>query len=742
MKLKRKNVGAGILMILFTVLFFILTSKFFVVASSQSAEGVDLIEYGKRKWLKSDVLDAKRGTMFDRNGEVIAQDIPSYSVIAILDKNYPNHIKDPEEAAKQLSEVLKTDKGDLEALLSKEGRFQVEIPSGRKVSYRKKEQIEKLNIPGIDFLRESRRYYPNQTFAAHVLGYTGKGEDGVQTGLMGLEKSLDKYLQEKDGKVTFLGDAFSRAIPANKESITPPKHGKEVYLTLDEKVQLYLDEAIQEAAKKYEPEKITGIVADPKTGRILAMSNYPSFNPNQKEIDNYTNFAVSYPFEPGSTMKIFTLAAAIEEGVYNGNEAFQSGSYKLPNIGRPIYDHNRRGWGTITYDEGVQNSSNVAFSKLVREKLGYEKFRNYISKFGLDQKTNIDLPNEKNGSILYNYEIEKVTTAFGQGSTITPIQQIQAATAIANNGKMMQPYVIDKIMDPETKKTVVSNEPKIKGNPISEKTAKQVRDILETVVTDGTGKPYSIDGYSVAGKTGTAQIPGKDGKYISGWGENVFSFIGMAPKDDPKLLVYVAVERPKVEFPEMGSTPTANIFTSVMKSSLQYLNIQPEAKGMKSTEKAKKTYGKELPDYTGQSAEQAKTELEKLGMQVSILGSGDDVTKQEPYEGAYVMKGERVILKTSGDVKMPDIKDWSYMDILRISKLLGLKETITGSGFAVKQSIKPGNPVKEGDFLVVQLEPPKETEPEPEENNSEEESDGTLEENSEENLEEDVTVTD
>lgn len=742
MKLKRKNVGAGILMILFTVLFFILTSKFFVVASSQSAEGVDLIEYGKRKWLKSDVLDAKRGTMFDRNGEVIAQDIPSYSVIAILDKNYPNHIKDAEEAAEKLSEVLKTDKGDLEALLSKEGRFQVEIPSGRKVSYRKKEQIEKLNIPGIDFLRESRRYYPNQTFAAHVLGYTGKGEDGVQTGLMGLEKSLDKYLQEKDGKVTFLGDAFSRAIPANKESITPPKHGKEVYLTLDEKVQLYLDEAIQEAAKKYEPEKITGIVADPKTGRILAMSNYPSFNPNQKEIDNYTNFAVSYPFEPGSTMKIFTLAAAIEEGVYNGNEAFQSGSYKLPNIGRPIYDHNRRGWGTITYDEGVQNSSNVAFSKLVREKLGYEKFRNYISKFGLDQKTNIDLPNEKNGSILYNYEIEKVTTAFGQGSTITPIQQIQAATAIANNGKMMQPYVIDKIMDPETKKTVVSNEPKIKGTPISEKTAKQVRDILETVVTDGTGKAYTIDGYSVAGKTGTAQIPGKDGKYISGWGENVFSFLGMAPKDDPKILVYVAVERPKVEFPEMGSTPTANIFTSVMKSSLQYLNIQPEAKGRKSTEKAKKTYGKELPDYTDQSAEQAKTELEKLGMQVSILGSGDDVTKQEPYEGAYVMKGERVILKTSGDVKMPDIKDWSYMDILRISKLLGLKETITGSGFAVKQSIKPGNPVKEGDFLVVQLEPPKETEPEPEENKSEEESDGTAEEESEENSEEDVTVTD
>lgn len=739
MKLKRKNVGAGILMVLFTVLFFVLTSKFFLVASSQSAEGVDLIEYGQRKWMKSDVLDAKRGTMFDRNGEVVAQDIPSYSVIAILDKNYPNHIKDPEEAAEKLAKVLDTDKDNLVDLLSKEGRFQVEIPSGRKVSYRKKEQIEDLKIPGIDFLRESRRYYPNQTFASHVIGYTGNGEKGVQAGLMGLEKSLNKYLQEKDGKITFLGDAFSRAIPANKESVEKPKHGQDVYLTIDEKIQLYLDEAMQEAAKEYEPEKITGIVADPKTGRILAMSNYPAFNPNEKDIKNYTNFAVSYPFEPGSTMKIFTLAAAIEEGKYNGNEQFQSGSYKLPNIGRPIYDHNRKGWGTITYNEGVQNSSNVAFSKLVREKLGYEKFRSYISKFGLDQKTNIDLPNEKNGSILYNYEIEKVTTAFGQGSTITPIQQIQAATAIANGGKMMQPYLIDKIMNPETKKVVQDNEPKVKGKPISEATSKQVRDILETVVTEGTGKPYMIDGYSVAGKTGTAQIPGKDGKYISGWGENVFSFIGMAPKDDPKLLVYVAVERPKVEFPEMGSTPTANIFTSVMKSSLQYLNIQPEAKEKQNKSKAKKTYGKELDNYTGQSAKEAKSELEKLGMHVSVIGSGDEVIKQEPYEGAYVIKGERVILRTSGDAKMPDLTNWSYMDILRLSKLLGLKETITGSGFAVKQNVKAGSPVKAGDFLVVQLEAPKETEPVSDEDSEETEQNG---EGTEQNSEEETIVTD
>ncbi|MDR7074468.1 penicillin-binding protein [Fictibacillus barbaricus] len=713
LKLKRKNVGAGILMAVFTLLFFILASKFFVVAYSQSAEGVDLIEYGKRKWLKSDELDAKRGTIYDRNGEEIAADIPSYSVIAILDKKYPNHVKDPEKAAGKLAGVLDTDEGDLEDLLSKKGRFQVEIPAGRKVSYRTKQKIDQMKIEGIDFIRESRRYYPNQTFASHVLGYTGKGDDGVQKGLMGLEKSLDKYLKEKDGKVTFIGDAYSRAINDKKEKIQPPKNGNEVYLTLDEKIQLYLEEAMGEAAKKYKPEKLIGVVADPKTGRILAMSNYPSFNPNEKDITNYTNFAISDPYEPGSTMKIFTLAAAIEEGKYNGNEKYQSGSYKLPNITRPIYDHNRTGWGTISYDDGVRNSSNVAFSKLVREKLGYEKFRSYLSKFGLDKKTNIDLPNEKSGSILYNYEVEKVTTAFGQGTTVTPIQQIQAATAIANGGKMMQPYVIDRIIDPKTKKTVLAHEPKVAGKPISESTAKKVRDILGTVVTDGTGKPYMIEGYDVAGKTGTAQVPGKDGKYLSGWGQNIFSFMGMAPKDDPKLLMYVAIDRPHVEYPEMGSTPTANIFTSVMKSSLQYLNIQPEAKDSKQKSASSKSYGKDLPDFTGKSAKEAKSQLEQLGMNVTIIGSGDEVTNQEPYDGAYVIKGEKVILRTSGDVKMPDLKDWSYMDVLRLSKLMGLKETITGSGFAIKQSVKPGALIKKGDFLVVQLEEPKETVPKP-----------------------------
>ncbi|MFC7372073.1 penicillin-binding protein [Fictibacillus iocasae] len=705
-KNKRINSGARFLSLIFILLFSVLTGKFFFVTYTGSAEGVDLIEYGKQKWIKSDILSAKRGNIYDRSGEPLAQDIPAYTVIAILKKDYPVHVKDPEEAAKKLAPILDTDKENLETLLKKDNVFQVEIPAGRNISHSKKEKIEALKIAGISFDRGSKRYYPNQDFASHVIGFTGVNDAHERTGLMGLEKSLEKHLGEKDGRITFMGDRYSNELPDSKEKIVPPKNGLDIHLTLDEKIQMYLDQAMSQADKKYKPKRIVGIVADPKTGKILAMSSRPSFNPNKKDITNYTNYAISSAYEPGSTMKIFTLAAAIEEKVYNGNASFQSGSYKLPKISRPIYDHNRTGWGSITFDKGVENSSNVAFSILAREKLGYERLRSYLSKFGLDKETGIDLPKEASGKVLYNFEIEKVTTAFGQGTTVTPIQQIQAATAIANGGKMMKPYVIEKITDPKTGQIMEDHEPLIAGRPISEATAKQTRDILEKVVVNGTGRPYAIEGYSVAGKTGTAQVTDeKTGMYLHGWGENIFSFLGMVPKDNPRLLMYVAVDRPSIKYPEMGYTPVANIFTSVMKSSLQYLNIVPEEAKLAPKEKSLKEHGSALSSLIGENAEEAAGKLKNAGYQPVVLGDGSSVVSQEPYEGAKLLKGERVILFTGGTVKMPNLNGWSYMDILRLSSLLSLKETVTGSGFVSKQNIKKDSIVKKGDFLVVQLKP-------------------------------------
>ncbi|EIT84988.1 peptidoglycan glycosyltransferase [Fictibacillus macauensis ZFHKF-1] len=697
------NWGAGTILLGFVLLFFILAGRFFYIAYGKQVQDVDLKAYAEHKWTRHKVLEATRGTIFDRNGNPIAEDIPSYTVIAVLDPKDPAHIKDPARAASQLAGVLAADESEIEKSLSKKGRYQVQLPGGRKISNKDKEKIEKMDIQGIDFIPETKRYYPNDNFASHVIGYTNEDNKNNISGVLGLEKTLDKYLKESNGSLTFKSDTKGIELPNPQEQMKKPKDGANVYLTLDEKIQTLLEQAMTKADDKYHPQAMIGIVADPKTGKILAMSDRPSFNPNKREIKDFTNTAISYPYEPGSTMKIFTLAAAIQEKVYNGNETYKSGQYKIPH-NRPISDHNKVGWGTITFDEGVENSSNVLFSKLAREKLGYDRFYSYLKKFGLDRPTGIDLPNEKAGKILYNYEIEKLTTAFGQGTTVTPIQQIQGATAIANGGKMMRPFVINKVVDPSTKKTLLSHQPEVAGTPISEETAKQERNILEKVVTKGTGKPFQIKGYSVAGKTGTAQIVDKEtGRYASGSGQNVFSFMGMAPKDDPKLLMYVGVIRPQLEAGQLGSAPVSDIFTSVMKNGLQYMEVEPDGTDKEQKEKDSSVM---LSSFIGSNHEAVSKALEKAKMRPVVLGSGATIEAQLPEAKSNVLPGERVLLKTSGNVQMPDVTGWSKADVLKLAKMLNLKISVKGTGFANSQSLQKGMRLKANDDLAVTFAEP------------------------------------
>jgi penicillin-binding protein 2B len=702
------NRGAAILSIVFVLLFFVVMGRFFYIGYNKTVESVGISELAEDRWTKKQTIDASRGTFYDRVGNVIAEDIPSYSVIAILNQDYPNSVKDVEETASSLAPVIGMEVEDVTEVLSKE-KFQVEFGSyGRKISHSKMKEIEALNLSGIEFIPETKRYYPNQTFASHIIGYTTENSDGIREGVMGLEKTLEEYLKEEDGFITYKSDRYGFELPESDESISKPKHGYNVHLTIDEKIQLFVEEAMEKVDKKYNPERMIAVVAEPNSGRILAMGNYPSFNPNERKIENYTNYAISTSFEPGSTMKIFTLAAAIEEGVYNGEDTYQSGSYKYNDNLRPICDHvGCDGWGTITYDEGVRRSSNVAFSKIAKEQLGFDRFYQYLLDFKFDQKTGIDLPGEVGGKLLYNWESEKLTTAFGQGTAITPIQQIQAATAIANDGKMMKPYVIEKVVNPESKEAVVDHEPEPASEkpPISEETAKQVRDILATVVTDGTGTRYQIEGYSIAGKTGTAQVPGENGKYKKGWSDYIYSFLGMAPKDDPKLVVYVAVDQPKLEFPEPGSAPTSELFKTIMKSSLQYLSIEPTKKSENSNQMTLDD-SVLVDNFEDQKLQVTVDDLKKKDINIVALGSKSRIIAQAPFAGTKILPGERMILNTGGKVIMPDITGWSRMDVLKLAEVLGINPEISGAGYVTKQSISPGSEVKEDDYLIVQLEPP------------------------------------
>ncbi|WP_026692127.1 penicillin-binding protein [Peribacillus kribbensis] len=718
MQNKQKNIstGAVFLFFIFGLLFFILAGRFLYIQVTEEAGGTALGRKLETKYLREDILEAHRGSIVDRNGEAIAEDTVSYKLTAILDPSvtsslkHPKHVTDPKKTAEELAQYINMDEEDIYKRLTKKGVFQVEFgTAGKDISHQTKSKIDALKLPGIMFQRDSKRFYPNGVFASHVIGFVeGKYNEETKktdyTGKMGLEKTMDKYLRETDGIMKYDSDRWGFLLPNSKEQIKAPKDGDTVEVTLDSKIQTFLEDSLNTVQQQYHPEKMVAVVADPKTGEILAMSQRPSFHPTTREgiEDGWQNLAVSDSYEPGSTMKTFTLAAAVQENVFDPNATYKSGTYYVNNNkASKVPDHNAgQGWGTISYLEGLQRSSNVAFAKIAMEQLGPERYRTYLTKFGFDKPTGIDLPNEVSGKILFKWPIEKATTAFGQGTAITPIQQIQAATAVANNGKMMRPYVIKDVIDPATKKVVKKTEPTVVSEPISAETAKKVRDYLGTVITaeNGTGHRYKIQGYDVAGKTGTAQMPAPAGGYLTGSSNYIFSFLGMAPKNDPELLMYVAVQQPKVENYADGSIPVSMIFDTVMGNSLQYLNIQPSNKAVK------KSYV--INDYEGQSVSDAAEELKAQGYQVSILGKGTQVAAQDPKAGTKLLAGERVVLLTNGKPTVPDMKGWSLRDAMKVAKVIGIKLQPVGSGYVVKQSIQPGTTVSSKQYLIIQMKTP------------------------------------
>ncbi|MED1112846.1 penicillin-binding protein [Bacillus paramycoides] len=696
-------------MIFFLLLFLLLLARFFYIQVTGTVDDHDLKKLAEQKHSKKGVLEANRGTIYDQNGHVLAQDANSYKIVAELKGAKP--VENKEDTAKKIAGVLGKGEDQILAALNKD-KSQVEFGTlGKDLTKEQKEQIEALKLPGISFITENARVYPNGDFASYVIGHAKPDEHGISVGQFGLEKSLDKYLGASNGEVAYTGDRKGVSLDGGKVNVKAPKNGDNVYLTLDQRIQSYLEDAMKEASKHYDPKSLIGIVADPKTGKILAMSSKPSYDPNQRNIDYYFNDAIANAFEPGSTMKIFTLAAAINEGVYNGQDFYQSGTYQVGN--RKIKDHNGgAGWGSITFDEGVERSSNVAFAILGDQKLGPERFRKYIHSFGLDEKTNIDLSGEGSNTILFDQQIQQVTTAFGQGSTVTPIQLVQAATAIANDGKMMKPYTIDKVVDPITGKVQLEHKPEEVGKPVSKETAAQVRQLLERVVTSpkGTGTAYKVDGYSVGGKTGTAQIPDGKGGYMTGRENYIFSFLGMAPMDDPQLVVYLAVKQPKLKDDENGAQPLADIFKYVTKNSLEYLKIKPnEVKDPKKYVKEQQTV---VPDVTGKTMEEAKKAIDKAKLRPIVLGEGK-VQQQVPKATEQTLKGDRVFL-VGDKPTMPNIQGWALRDVMNLAKTLKLNLKPSGTGYVTEQSVAEGTLLQPGTELDVTLVPPLEPQQEAE----------------------------
>ncbi|MGE6487894.1 penicillin-binding protein [Paenisporosarcina sp. NPDC076898] len=694
-------------------LFFLLLSRMVFIQVTGEADGQALAAKAAAKYEREQVINSSRGKILDKHGEIIAEDTLSYRLVAVLSpkatsnaKN-PKHVNDVEKTASVLAEYIPLSKEKLVERLSKEGVYQVEFGSaGRDISHEVMTKISEQKLSGLVFVRDLKRFYPGGTFASHLIGFAVKEEQEAgkfQTvGKMGLESIYNKQLTGKNGKVQYESDLWGYLLPNSEEMVTPAQDGYNIHLTLDKTVQNFLEDAMSRVEEQYKPEKIVAMVADPKTGKILAMSQRPSFDPETREglTTNWLNETIENTIEPGSTMKTFTVAAAMEEGKWDPNAWYKSGQYTL--IDRTIRDHNRTGWGSITFEEGFQRSSNVAMAYLL-ERLGDTAFLEYLDKFGFGKKTGIDLPNEASGKIISKWPIDRLVSTFGQGSTVTPMQLIQAETAIANDGTMMKPYVIEKIVNPTTNAVMHDSKPEKAGKPISAETAKKMRDLLASTVTEeaGTAKRFKLTDYTVAGKTGTAEIPDKDGFYQKGYENYLYSFLGMAPVENPQLVVYVAVSKPKLKDTEVGSIPVSEIFKSVTENSLKYMNIKPQ--------QVKSIPTVTLPEVKNKNVEMAQSVMLEHKMNAVTIGGSGKVQEQFPAAGTEILPGSLVLLKTEGPITIPDFTNWSKRHVWVYQMLSGLNIEVVGEGYVVSQSVSKGSVVNEQTPLVIKLETPEET---------------------------------
>ena len=593
-----------------------------------------LNKYASNLWSRNLPIKADRGIIYDRNGTILAGNITTTSLVLI-----PNQIKDKEDTANKLSSILNVSYEEMYKHVSKKTSIERVHPEGRNLSYDIADKINSLNIEGVYLLKEAKRSYPYNTLLSHTIGFVGIDNQG----LSGLELIYNNYLTGSDGAIKYFSDAKGNNLTLSN-LYESPTSGVNMTLTIDFNIQEALDRELNNAVSKYNPDHALGIVMDPNTGEILAISSKPDYEPS-----NYKNYSVEeinrnlpiwMTYEPGSTFKIITLAASIEEGIVNLEKDLWHDSGSITVSGAKLHCWKHGGHGTETYLEVVENSCNTGFVNLGL-KLGKEKLFNYIDLFGFGKKTGIDLNGEARGII---FDIDKIgdlelaTTAFGQGVSVTPIQQITAVSAAINGGILYKPYIVKSLNEPEANSVILKNEPKIVRKVISSNTSDTVKYALESVVARGTGHNAYIGGYRVGGKTGTAQKV-KDGKYLSG--NYITSFIGFLPSDDPKVVVYIAIDNAK-GITQYGGTVAAPIAKNVLQSIIDILDIKQRENEL---EREYNYFDKqyiEVPNVVGMDVKEATKSLKQF--KIEYTGTGSIITYQSPKSGTKIFEGEIVRL--------------------------------------------------------------------------------------------------
>ena len=683
------------------LLFFVLGGRLvYLCTYNYNVGNITISQFIENRNIKEDTILPERGIIYDSNGNALAEDVSSYTVIAYLDEKRSEgsdtlrHVKNIEETATVLEPYLNTSKEKLIELLSKDA-YQVELGSGgRNLSQLEMEKIASLNLPGIDFIKSTKRYYPNGDFASYLLGYTkNKDVDGneVKVGELGIEEYFNDNLTGTNGYITYERDRYGYKIANGREYVKNAVNGDDIYLTIDNNIQLFIENAVKDTSAKSEASWVVMGVMDAKTGAILGYSSTPSFDPNIRNMSSYLDPFVNYVYEPGSTMKIFSFMCAIDSGKYNGSDTYMSGSKTYtsvldPNDTTTIYDWKKTGWGEITYDRGFALSSNIAVANLLDGVMTKKELASCYDRYGFGKKTGISLSRELSGDVSFKYDIEAAAAGYGQGITITPVQMLQALSGIANNGTMLQPYIVSKIVDSNTGVVKKEYGKTAIGKMASESTINKIKDLMESVI-DGdpsvaTGYAYYIDGFDIIGKTGTAQIfDNKSGKYYSGANDYTYSFAGMYPKDDPEIIIYMALQKPK-DSVNYVAPAVKEVLTNINK----YLNINT------GEEVKENVY---LSSYINKNVNDVVSELNSKGINTVVIGNGDKVVNQYPGSSTVLLNDKVYLLTNNYNKEMIDVSGMSYKDATNILKMLGINYETEGIGYAYEQSVLPGSVVED-----------------------------------------------
>lgn len=671
------------------------------------------------------VLKANRGTIYDRSGtQVIAQDEVTYNIILYTSKTRKEiggkdaFVSDIDKTAKGLAPKLDMSEDAIRQYLKDaiaNNQYQTELGTkGKNLSGSVKESIDKLELTGVGFEKTIKRNYPNGKFASHLIGYAQYDEEEKRiTGKMGLEGTLDDKLKGSDGVEVYQKDVYGNMLPGTSYIQKYAENGDDVILTLDENVQLALETALRKTVedKSFGSQKAWGIIMEVETGKILGYASYPTFDLNKRDMSDYVDVPANYLFEPGSTMKAFTYAAALDSGTYPYNKTYNSGIFNYGEANgkifrsdtpvpgySPIEDAERKNHGTLTFDKGFILSSNIAICELMAKYMDPNIYKEYIDKFGFMKPVGIPFVENQVGKVNFTYASEKLSTGFGQSLSVNALQMVQAYSAIFNDGKMMQPYLVDRIEDGNSHKVLEQYSPKQVGTPISQKTSDYMKGLMKRVVSDDDGTAhnrYRLSDISMLAKTGTGQIS-RNGTYGQVWTNSV---IAAAPADDPKIMFYYVFEGTDL------FNFTGEYFKEAFKEALVAANIT----GDKQTTENKKVESEwkeyKMPGLVNHTTTFMDEKLKNVAVNKVVIGNGTSIVKQYPVAEETIISGQNVFILTDGsNYKMPNMVGWTKKDLTVFWEMTGIVIEMEGNGVVKSQNIEKDKPINIDTEIKVKLE--------------------------------------